>query len=407
MKRILEHLLSLLTVFLLLCSVAVWSGKLLGHPLKPVHTDTSAPAFAAPDEAQLKSLGLDAKGIGLTPGDSAWVWTVVDGAGERLGHIVSSAPFTADIEGFAGTTPLYIYVGADGRVVRSVAADNAETPDFFASAWEGTAPKWNGLPAEEGAALKVDAVSGATYSSQAIVRNMQRTLAAYAASRSNDIREPAIGWGRTAALAAVLLLGIVAAWKLRGRRWVRLGVLGLNVAVLGFWCGQFLSLSLLRGWVSGGLDPVVYLPTLLMLLVAVVLPFFGRKRHYCTWVCPYGSAQELVGRLPFPKIPCSAKVYRLMRRVRMAVLCALLLLLWSDLGLFLLDYEPFSAFLVQTAPTAVTVLASAFLVASLFVPQLWCKSCCPVGTLLDLSEEETNGENANRKTVNKPHKTAK
>lgn len=386
MKRILEHLLSLLVVFLLLCSAAIWSGKLLGHSLATSRTEQAAPAFAAPDEAQLRALGLDGAGIRLAPRDSA-TWTVLDAEGEAMGYVLSSAPFAPAIEGFAGPTPLYIYMDTEGRVVRSAAGENAETPDFFASAWEGTAPKWEGKDAETGAKLKVDAVSGATYSSRAIVRNMQQTLAAYTASQANDLREPAIGWGRTAAVAAVLLLGGVAAWRLRGRKWVRLGVLALNVGVLGFWCGQFLSLSLLRGWVANGLDPVVYLPTLLMLAVAVVLPFFGRKRHYCTWVCPYGSAQELAARLPLPKIPCSPAVYRWMQRVRMGVLCLLLLLLWSDLGLFLLDYEPFSAFLVQTAPTAVLVLAGAFLAASLFVPQLWCHACCPMGALLDLSEE--------------------
>ena len=393
MKRILEHLLSLLVVFLLLCSAAIWSGKLLGHSLAASRTEQAAPAFAAPDEAQLRALGLDGAGIRLAPRDSA-TWTVLDAEGEAMGYVLSSAPFAPAIEGFAGPTPLYIYMDTEGRVVRSAAGENAETPDFFASAWEGTTPKWEGKDAETGAKLKVDAVSGATYSSRAIVRNMQQTLAAYAASQANDLREPAIGWGRTAAVAAVLLLGGVAAWRLRGRKWVRLGVLALNVGVLGFWCGQFLSLSLLRGWVANGLDPVVYLPTLLMLAVAVVLPFFGRKRHYCTWVCPYGSAQELAARLPLPKIPCSPAVYRWMQRVRMGVLCLLLLLLWSDLGLFLLDYEPFSAFLVQTAPTAVLVLAGAFLAASLFVPQLWCHSCCPMGALLDLSEE-----NATRKSA--------
>ena len=386
MKRLLEHLLSLLVVFLLLCSAAIWSGKLLGHSLATSRPEQAAPAFAAPDEAQLRALGLDGAGIRRAPRDSA-TWTVLDAEGEAMGYVLSSAPFAPAIEGFAGPTPLYIYMDTEGRVVRSAAGENAETPDFFASAWEGTTPKWEGKDAETGAKLKVDAVSGATYSSRAIVRNMQQTLAAYAASQANDLREPAIGWGRTAAVAAVLLLGGVAAWRLRGRKWVRLGVLALNVGVLGFWCGQFLSLSLLRGWVANGLDPVVYLPTLLMLAVAVVLPFFGRKRHYCTWVCPYGSAQELAARLPLPKIPCSPAVYRWMQRVRMGVLCLLLLLLWSDLGLFLLDYEPFSAFLVQTAPTAVLVLAGAFLAASLFVPQLWCHACCPMGALLDLSEE--------------------
>ena len=388
MKRLLEHLLSLLVVFLLLCSAAIWSGKLLGHSLAASRTEQAAPAFAAPDEAQLRALGLDGAGIRLVPRDSA-TWTVLDAEGEAMGYVLSSAPFAPAIEGFAGPTPLYIYMDTEGRVVRSAAGENAETPDFFASAWEGTAPKWEGKDAETGAKLKVDAVSGATYSSLAIVRNMQQTLAAHAASQANDLRRPAIGWGRTAAVAAVLLLGGVAAWRLRGRKWVRLGVLALNVGVLGFWCGQFLSLSLLRGWVANGLDPLLYLPGLLMLGVALLMPWLGRKRHYCNWVCPYGSLQELAARLPLlPKVPCGPRVFKWMRRVRMGVLAVLLLGLWTGVGAFVLDYEPFTAFMLASASPVVLVLAGTFVVASLFVPNLWCRCCCPVGALLDLSEDD-------------------
>lgn len=47
----------------------------------------------------------------------------------------------------------------------------------------------------------------------------------------------------------------------------------LNVVVLGFWCGQFLSLSLLRGWIANGFDPIIYLPTLIILATAVLMPF--------------------------------------------------------------------------------------------------------------------------------------
>ena len=388
-QSLLEHLLSLLVIFLLLCATAVWSGRLLGHDIgtADLQPQPGQTVYAAPDEAELAQLGLTAKQVKLTPRDSA-SWQVSDAEGEALGVVLSSAPYAPDIEGFAGPTPLYIYIDVEGKVVAAAAADNAETPDFFARAWQRIVPAWKGKTAEEGAKLQVDGVSGATYSSQAIARNLQTTLAEYAATESRFASAPVIGWGRTAAVALVLLLGVWAAWQARGKRWVRLGVLLLNVGVLGFWCGQFLSLSLLHGWIANGTDPLVYLPTLLMLGVAVVLPFFGRKRHYCTWVCPYGSLQELAGRLPLPKIPCSPKVYRVMRRIRLTVLGLLLLLLWCGLGSFLLDYEPFTAFLVQSASPVVLALAGCFVVASCFVPHLWCHCFCPVGELLDLSEND-------------------
>ena len=47
-------------------------------------------------------------------------------------------------------------------MIAAAAADNAETSDFFARAWQGLVPAWQGKTAEEGAKMKVDGVSGAT-----------------------------------------------------------------------------------------------------------------------------------------------------------------------------------------------------------------------------------------------------
>lgn len=395
LQGFLGHVLSLLVVFLLLSAAAVWTGKLFGHDIggaSPASPQTAS--VAAPDEAQLAALLPRGRGTAeLTPRDSA-SWTVVaQNGGSPLGTIVATAPYARDVQGFAGPTPLYIYIGADGKVRGVVAADNSETPDFFRRAWEGLADKWNGQPAASAAGLQVDAVTGATFSSKAVIANVQAGLAAYAASERAQESAPTIGWPRTAAVIAVLCIGLVVSFfpfkshkSPKASRTLRTIVLLLNVGVLGFWCGQFLSVSLLRGWVSGGLDPVAWLPTLAVLLVAVALPFLGKKHYYCAWVCPYGSLQELASRLPLPKARISATAARWMGRVRMGVLAVLLLLLWTGAGAVVLDYEPFTAFMFSSAAPAVIVLAAVFVVAGMFVPHLWCRSVCPMGTLLDLSE---------------------
>lgn len=390
LSKTVEHLLSLLVVFLLLSAAAMWTGHLYGHATVPSEETEAAASgekkFAAPNDAQLEALALKSSGTKLVPRDSA-SWTVTAADGSALGTVVSSAAYASDVQGFAGPTPLYIYIDQNGKISAIAAADNSETPSFFDRAFNTLVEKWKGKDAQEAASAQVDAVTGATFSSKAIITNVQAALAAYNQASSGVMRSPVIGWTKTVAVAAVLILGIVLSVWFRGKKWLRIAQLVLNVGVLGFWCGQFLSLSLLRGWVANSLDPIAYLPTLLMLEVAVILPFFKRKHHYCSWVCPYGSLQELAGRLPFPKIHCSQKVYKTMARIRFGVFCALMLLLWCGLGSFLLDYEPFTAFLVTTAAPGVIVLAAAFVVASCFVPNLWCKCVCPMGSALDLSED--------------------
>ena len=290
--RYVEGVLSLLVIFLLLMAATLWTGRIFGREIGGEKSSVEANGGNAsstavvPTSQQIKQLTLSESTVQLTPRDSA-SWMVVGGNGESLGVIITTAPYTRDVKGFAGPTPLYIYVSKEGTIKQIIAADNADTPDFFNRAFTSLAPQWRDKSMEQAATLKVDAVSGATFSSNAIIANVQRTLAAQVLSKaSSSSLKPMIGWGRTIVVAVVLLLGIIISLKWRGRKWLRLTQLTLNVVVLGFWCGQFLSLSLLRGWISNGLDPVAYLPTLLVLIVALMMPFFKHKHHYCSWVCP-------------------------------------------------------------------------------------------------------------------------
>lgn len=400
---LIEHVLSLLVIFLLLTATAVWTGSLFGHPIGAVSTKPSAlqSEEPSPTAEQLTALGLHTSETELTPRDSAswYVRSVADKKGR--GIIISSRPYAKEITGFAGPTPLYILIGTDGTIQGIAAADNAETPHFFHRAFDKLAPQWYGRTPTAASGLKVDAVSGATFSSKAVTHNVQAALSAYAAADDHHIASPTIGWWRTAAVAITLAIGITAALLTvrakdnrrspvvsspKHRKYIRIIVHALNVAVLGFWCGQFLSVSLLRGWLSSGIDPLTWLPTLLVLGVAIVLPFFGRKHYYCSWICPYGSLQELAAMLPLPKLRLPATVYKWMPRLRMGVLALLLLLLWSGVGAFILDYEPFTAFMLHAAAPAVVILAGTFILAGCFIPHLWCRSLCPMGQLLDLSE---------------------
>lgn len=382
--RYVEGVLSLLVIFLLLMAATLWTGRIFGREIGGEKSSVEANGGNAsskavvPTSQQIKQLSLSESNVRLTPRDSA-SWMVVGGNGESLGVIITTAPYNTDVKGFAGPTPLYIYVSKEGTIKQIIAADNADTSDFFNRAFTSLAPQWRDKSMEQAATLKVDAVSGATFSSNAIIANVQRTLAAQVQSKaSSSSLKPMIGWGRTIVVAVVLLLGIIISLKWRGRKWLRLTQLTLNVVVLGFWCGQFLSLSLLRGWISNGLDPVAYLPTLLVLIVALVMPFFKHKHHYCSWVCPLGSLQTLAAELPLPKVYCSPKVYRMMSRVRLYVFALLMLLLWTAFGAgCVLDYEPFTAFIVTAAAPTVMILAAAIVIASCFVPNVWCKAFVP------------------------------
>lgn len=382
--NLLEHAISLLIVFLLLAGTVVWTGRLLGMEIgsgpNSAHlTDRSL----LPDNATIGRLGLD-KDVSLQPNDSA-SWLVKSAEGDNIGLLIATQPYAAKVTGFAGTTPLYLLFSAD-TLKALTSGENAETPDYYAEAEDHLFRQVVGKTFEQINPSKLDALSGATMSSNGIKETLRLTLAARSDTFTADRDKSGIRWGLTLVVVLALALGAMAAWSDKRHKAVRVAVLLLNVGVLGFWAGQTLSVSLLRGWISHGLDPLLYLPLVIVLLVAIVMPMLGRRHYYCNWVCPYGALQELAWLLPVPKVKVSQSVFNAMRMVRMVVLMALLACLWFGAGVWLLDYEPFALFSLHTAGIGVIVLALVFVVAGLFIPRLWCRSLCPLGLLLELSE---------------------
>ena len=93
-------------------------------------------------------------------------------------EVINTTSLTEDVEGYAGTTPLKIYI-KKGKIDHIEALKNMETPKYFALIKRDLLSKWNGLAAKKAAAQQVDVITGATYSSEAVIENVQRGLDFY------------------------------------------------------------------------------------------------------------------------------------------------------------------------------------------------------------------------------------
>ena len=369
-KNFITTLLSLVVVVLILSAAAiVRDGRIFGIDLRHAHTMTDAVA-----------LGNDT--MSVHP----------DGT-----IVVDTRLLAKDVQGYGGPVPLRIHVSKSGVVDSIVAEPNAETPDFFnhASTLFG---QWQGKTVDEAAAMEVDAVTGATFSSRAIIANVQRGLA-YAkqhaalgnapdATGSADVSGASAssgGWtlGGIAALI-VAMLGAVVPLFVKNRRWHYVQ-LSLNVIVLGLWTGTFVSYTLLMRLFSGGVS-LATLGTLaaplLMVLVAMLYPLAGRPGHYCAHVCPFGSAQELAGKLTRRKPRLSPRLNRALNVFRNVLWGVLMVLMLTATWTAWMDYELFTAFLYTSASVWVIAIAVLFLVLSIWVPRPYCRFVCPTGSLL-------------------------
>ena len=111
--------------------------------------------------------------------DTAY-YEVKDAKGNKLGTVLFSSPYSNGVKGFNGPTPLLIALDADGRIKNIVLLENQETPNFAKRVVEGGLYEaWNGLTVDEALGKDVDAISGATYTSNGVKKSLVARLKAY------------------------------------------------------------------------------------------------------------------------------------------------------------------------------------------------------------------------------------
>ena len=93
-------------------------------------------------------------------------------------YVVNTTTLAKDVKGYAGTTPVEIYI-LKNKIVKVVALKNQETPKYFARIKKALLSKWEGLKVSNAEKTEVDGVTGATMSSDAVKENVKRGLNYY------------------------------------------------------------------------------------------------------------------------------------------------------------------------------------------------------------------------------------
>lgn len=294
--------------------------------------------------------------------------------------IIHTAELPGTINGYAGPVPLDIHL-ADGKVSEIKALPNADTPSFFQRA-SALLDSWIGKTPGQALEMKVDAVSGATYSSAAIINNVNVGLAYYQGVGNKSTNTTP--WKIWVALAVTLAACIVPLF-VKNKIYHNVQLIA-NVLVLGFWCGQFLDYALILKYISGGFVLPVGLIAIAMLIAAFIYPLFGRPQYYCTNICPLGSAQMLAGQICGYKVHISAKALKGLDWFRKILWAVLMLSLWTDCLTGWMDMELFQAFMFESASWWIIGAACLFIILSIIVNRPYCRFVCPTGSLFKRAE---------------------
>ncbi|GAF04046.1 FMN-binding protein [Saccharicrinis fermentans] len=356
-----------LMVLLLLPAVA-WRGQLLGIKTDGTASEFSEMRLSVSDCSEYFNSVSEVRMVNKQQ------FQLLNDRGEGIGYALA---YRGE-KGYGGRVPLYILTNDLGVINGIILGKNYESKEYLRDVINsGLLNDWNGLRVEDAIQRDVDVHSGATITSQAIISGVQSALSGTAIR----VHEKMVTIENIVSFILLLFLSFAYFYPKKMMKY-RAVLQVFSVLVFGFWLTQFLSLAQIMSWLSLGIALRFHLIIGIIFVCSILLPVFFGKSFYCVWVCPFGAAQELCGKMKQKKLDISAKIYRWLNFFREFFFWTILTFLWLGFFFDVSYVEPFSAFSIHQASYFTLGLAGFFLVVSLFVPKAWCRFFCPTGYIL-------------------------
>ena len=311
-------------------------------------------------------------------------FAVKNAENETIGSVLLSSPYSDGIKGYAGKTPLLIALDSEGKIMQVKLLANQETPGFLKRVNNaGYLESWNGLTVDEALQKKVDAVSGATYSSKGIQNSLRARLAVVSRQSVTETADSSTLLPNICILL-VVVLALICFFNPQKTKTLRLVTLLLSIGILGFWRNASMSLLKFYSWLTSGISWPLEWVLIVIFVLAILLPLFIGKAFYCTYLCPMGALQELAGKACKKKLTLPKTATNILLVIRKLFLLTLLILVVANAGIDLAFAEPFSVFSVKSITLFSIIFAAIVLIVSLFISRAWCRFLCPTGLLFEL-----------------------
>ena len=312
-------------------------------------------------------------------------YEVYDNDNNVLFFVLLTSPYCDDIYGWGGKLPFAILINPSNQIQSLHLLPNRETPSWIEGLHSvNFFDSWNGLEPIEALSYEVDAISGSTLTCDAVIKSMNRRLALYN-SVEEKITKKSIQWNAGFIVSLIVFIfSLLSFFLTKVFRKFRFLLLLSTLGVLGFWQANMLSLANIENWLLNGIDPITNLVIIFILLFSILLPLITNKSFYCQYLCPFGSAQELAGKIPVKKIKIGNKTSRILNSIKYILLVIATMIMILQVDVRLEYFEPFSAFQIKFASYFVLSLAVVMLILSVFSNKIWCKYFCPTGALLSM-----------------------
>ncbi|NOR46402.1 MAG: 4Fe-4S binding protein [Candidatus Delongbacteria bacterium] len=318
---------------------------------------------------------------------------IYDNSGKQVGNFLLSSPFCDEIKGYAGNVPVIIIADMEEAILGLGLMKNRETPSWISGLNNVKFfDSWNGKKIEEIKDHKVDTITGATYTTRAVMKIIEKRisiftgLTEYVSGAKKSTKISFLDHKVSIVLYIILLLSIIAIFvkKLNKYKYI---LQILSIIFFGIITGHSISMYFLESFSIYGISIFTTYISLSMLALAIVIPLIFNRHLHCHYICPFGNIQTLLGKLPIKKIKLSGKIIKTLRRIRLLIFVSLIIVISTTLKINLSEIEPFTIFLFSSA-TLTTIIASAVIfVTSLFIKNPWCLYLCPTGQFFDLLKD--------------------
>lgn len=344
-----------------------------------------------PTEEQLLSILPNAASFSPEMGDPPH-YEGYSSPGEKL---VGAAYLTNHIPpriiGYVDTIDLLVGMDKDGTITGVELLRDKESPAYMKMLRdEDFLNQFTGLKIQN-ALEEVDAVTGATISSEAIIKDI-RTSSNLIAQKVFGIEivkkavstNPIENFFQTKVylVIGVLALGLLA-FFVRRVRYGRQISLGFGLIFLGFYLQTPLTMDHLVNLLHLHL-PSLANPILLILLLFVLLTslFFGNI--YCSCLCPFGALMEFLSRLFPNRMKVPSHLWKSYGRVRFYLLFAIIILCFGAGIKAFANLEPYPYLFSLNAVSFIWLYIALIIGFSVVLPRFWCRVFCPTGALLTI-----------------------
>lgn len=294
---------------------------------------------------------------------------------------------TGSHSGYGGKLVVAAAVDTSGKVINVKLVDHKESTIFFKLANPDLLFKsYKGKTWLQAVNRKADhdGRTGATKSVNAIVSGTRKAVAQIASEKLNQAVPARSAQIKIGVLEVTLLLLFIAGLVYSRntpstkRKRIRLACQVLALIVIGFWKNAPLHTANISSFLMGYFPPFVENMALYLIAGGFVLSILiSGKNIHCLFVCPFGTAQRLIGMAGVRKkrLPAKAAFWIKQGRKVWVFTIVVLALYFARPGY--VAYEPFGTLFKLQGTMVQWILLVIAVVASLFLRNPWCNFLCP------------------------------